>query len=66
MSEQTDALIDTVPTLRLGRKRTLHRYKLDIVNNRVVILTRCDINVDDQEFEVTHGIPTCDDCEAAK
>lgn len=61
----SDALIETVATLQLGRKRTLHRYKLNIVENRIVLLTRCDIDCTDEEFVVSCGIPTCNDCEAA-
>lgn len=65
MSDQT-ALLTPVPTLRLGRKRTLHRYKLDIEDNRVIVRTRCGLDIDENEgFEETYAIPTCDGCEVA-
>ena len=61
----TDALLSPMPTLRLGRKHTLHRVRVLIEDNHVVIRTGCGIDPLIEGFTETYGIPTCDDCEAA-
>ncbi len=63
MSEE--ALIEQAPTMRIGRKRTLHRVRVLIEDERVVIRTRCGLDPTDEGFTETFGIPTCDDCEAS-
>lgn len=58
-------LIPTVPTLKLGRKHTLHRANVLIEDNRVVLRTRCGLDPIIDGFVETFGIPTCDTCDQA-
>lgn len=60
-----ETLMDPVPTFRIGRKRTLHRVRVLIEDNRVVVRTRCGIDPTAEGFTETFGIPTCDECERA-
>lgn len=55
-------LLTPVPSVRFGRQRTVHGYKLHIEDQRIVLKTRCGIDTTDTEYDVTHRIVTCDDC----
>lgn len=61
----TEALIATVTTLRFGRERKTHGYRLAIEGKDVKILTRCGLRTDDLEFTMTHGIVSCEACGVA-
>lgn len=56
-------LLDPVPVVRIGRAKTLHRFRVLIEEQppRVVVRTRCGIRWSD-EFTETFGFPTCEDC----
>jgi hypothetical protein len=59
-----EALLDVVPTIQFGRKRTLHGVRLGIDENRVYLATKCGVRTDEGEGEFTtsHGVVTCVDC----
>lgn len=56
-------LLDPVPVLRIGRKTALHRTRVLIEDNRVVIRTACGLDPVVEGFTESFGIPTCDDCD---
>ena len=62
----SDALLATQPTIRFGRERRTHGYKLAIDGQAVVLMTRCGIDTRDGagEYVVTHGVVSCEACEA--
>lgn len=58
-----DTLMTPVPVFRLGRKRTTHRARVLIEDNRVVVRSACGLLRDvDEGFTETFGFPTCDEC----
>lgn len=61
------ALLDLVPTIQFGRKRTLHGVRVGIDGQRVYLATKCGIRTDqgEGEYTSTHGVVTCDECISA-
>ena len=55
--------IDPVPVLRLRRGRILHRVRILIEQDRVVIRTRCGLDPTRDGFTETIGVPTCPVCD---
>lgn len=62
MSAPTLDGLRPVPVLRIGRERTLHRPRVLIEGQRVVVRTRCGRDPLPGGFTETTGIPTCDEC----
>lgn len=63
MTAEAEALLEVVPTIRFGRQRKTHGYKVGIDGQRVYLHTRCGIDTTDAEYTVTHGVVSCTDCE---
>lgn len=62
MTTETLPLLTPVPSVRFGRERRIHDYRLMIEGQRVVLMTRCGIDTTDTEYDVTHRIVTCEAC----
>jgi hypothetical protein len=57
-----EELVSPVPTLQVGRARKLHRPRVLIENNRVVIRTACGIDPTAEGFTETIGFVSCEEC----
>ena len=60
-----DELLSPTTVMRIGRKRTQHRIRVLIEENRVVIRTTCGLDPLPDSFVETSGFVTCDACGAA-
>lgn len=62
MTTEALPLLTPAPSIRFGRERRIHGYRLAIEGQRVVLMTRCGKDTTDTEYDVTHRIITCESC----
>lgn len=62
MTETLSEALETVPTIRFGRERRTHGYKLHIEGPNIRVYTRCGLPTLGAIYTMTHGVITCDDC----